>query len=118
MKTDYSDLVGEEIKIIIVGGKRPGMARVVGADYHIGITIEYVNLPGHYVMCLNGPLSPVVIRNKISFTRGIWRKLFHGTIKRIQSGTIDMTEFRCFVSSLYETDIFLPPSHDSCAFNQ
>ena len=79
MKTDYQDLEGKYLDY--VADDLTIRAKVIGADYHVGITVVALYNLNQHLICLNRKTH---VKN---WGKTKYRKAFHAYIKAIQSGT-------------------------------
>lgn len=63
MSKDYSYLEGKTFQFY--NGHETVTAKVVAADYHIGITCVNAADPDDYLICFKGPSSPGYIKQNI-----------------------------------------------------
>ena len=84
MKTDYPELEGKEIELPMLNST----GKVVGCNYHVGITI--VSKDGQKA-CLVGKQAPAVKSGEIELFGSQWtyRRLFHCWVKMIQNGRFE-----------------------------
>lgn len=79
MKTDYPELEGKVIKYKVDDISME--ARVIGCNYHIGLTI--LGKDGFKCCCLNK-------KKHFSYGYTRYRKAFYDLIKAIKSGTVEV----------------------------
>jgi hypothetical protein len=109
---DFPELEGKEIQYKFLDGEQM-TGVVVGCNYDIGITIMQPE-SDVYLLCVNGPSSPLgSLRDNLK-PGVMWDDLFYGTVKAIQLGCVDVT----FLFDLIETDPFNVPSQSTCPYNQ
>ncbi|HUW44841.1 MAG TPA: hypothetical protein VMW50_03505 [Dehalococcoidia bacterium] len=89
MKTDYPELEGVEIDYIYNDGS-VCKSKVVGVNYHIGITIVRIANASRFTVCLNKKLHDPKINIKSALNN--YRKYFHEVVKGIKAGQIKGTD--------------------------
>ena len=83
---DYEALEGKIIDYLNSNGKTKG--KVVGCDPDIGITIVAAGDPTNYLMCLQGPLSPLWPKEKRKgFNKKRSKIIFNAIVNQIKKGT-------------------------------
>lgn len=114
MKTNYSELCGEDFPIQYYDGEEWIPAIVAGCDYHIGITIHAKEDKDNFLMCLIGPYSPLWSGK---MPKSLQRKLFHQTVKEIKNKKVMAGSW----DKILQRDGMRAspgPSAQTCAFNQ
>lgn len=112
MAKDYSYLEGKQFTFF--NGAENVLAKVLYADYEIGLTCVLEFDSDEYLICLQGPSSP----NPLA-TRKNYQRIWVGFIKRIENG---------YVNGLTTRDLLnrcdcpqrgrRGPDSNNCAFNQ
>ena len=112
----YLSFEGKEVKWIWAYGQScTGI--VTGCDKSIGITIQNKDPLNHYLLCLNGPLSPVKIKNRHS--KRTYHKIFLLIIEGIKKGEIEAYKLGREIEKYFLRDkLYRQPSKDSCPFAQ
>jgi hypothetical protein len=116
-QTDYPELEGNKVDYL---GLDEGdlVGKVVGFDYDIGITIVDVNDKNNYLLCINGPNSPLGKANKNLVK---YKRIFYAIVGLIEKGKMHIDEVEDIISDPgeYPSSPFQSqPSSKSCAFNQ
>lgn len=107
MKTDYPELEGKEITYIYEDGSlKHGI--VIGASYHVGITIVNKNIKYDFLICLNKK-----IHNKKIFSKS-YKERFYFYIKQIKNGNFKVKDIVNFYEDKCEKDT---PMNNDCAFS-
>jgi len=113
MGRTYSKLEGRSVIVDCHMGKIP--CTVTGADYSLGITIQCTDTKG-YMVCLNGPKSPVM--KGVKFNHTFHRKqmqLVYDTIMAKQVLTVSaLQKVARETAGAHGTK----PSAATCAFSQ
>ena len=114
MKTDYPELEGKIIRYNYGGYDED--VKVVGCNYHIGITFVSATDNNDYFLCLNGASSPK--RDSLdSFPKMNYRKLFHAIVKAAKRGEYTEREAMLFYSS-HKRASMSNPTKSSCPWGQ
>ncbi len=124
---DYEKLEGKEVFISLRNYRRYG--RVIGCDYYIGVSIQYIDTSVYctdsddgYAMCLNGPSSPIKGLHNLSIEQ--YTAYFLKVISMIKKGSIHVRALWTYYDTLrgtdyasehISTDYTLTSEH--CAFN-
>ena len=83
---DYSYLEGKVVDYVSDDGIIK--VRVVGCDFHIGITLIKETDPNGYVACLLGPMAPIR-RERGWNTQPYYPALFYSLVRTIKKGLVD-----------------------------
>lgn len=114
MSKDYSYLEGTEF--IYHTGMFGIPAKVLYADYHIGLTCVDRNNPDHYLICLNGPNSPQPHR----MTKRAYKATWDSLLAQIKRGLVDAIHcckvYNKHTKKVHKTAANL--SAEDCAFGQ
>lgn len=106
MKTDYSELAGEEVNYVYINGSET-LGFVVNAIYKKGITIVRYDDENHFLICLN-------YNGKTKSGSRSYREIFYYLIKQIKNGQINYGNL--FKFSRYKEESNSNPTASSCAF--
>ena len=118
MAKDYSYLEGKTFKYTYY--KTTITAKVITADYHIGITCVNADDPTEYVICFRGPKAPNYIPANPKVHQYTWASLIH----HIEKGHVDASKLLQTVNKHMHKhraghvieDTTVPAN--ACAFNQ
>jgi len=86
MTKDYSYLEGKTFKY--THGKNTITAKVIAADYHIGITCVNTENSNEYVICFLGPKAPNCFPINPKIYQYSWASLIH----HIEKGHVDASK--------------------------
>jgi hypothetical protein len=109
MKTDYPELENKIIDYHHSDGRFWMKGKVIGCNYHIGITIVDENTGEIYLVCIKGPSSPNYKENN---PRCLYRKAFQRIVKGIQKGKVPAIRVGVFSAEGRN------PTAEDCPYNQ
>jgi len=112
MDTAYENLEGKEILFIVCG--MPILAIVTGCDSDLGISIQR-KTSKEYLMCLNGPMSPISKDPRSGFNAEKYSSEFEGVVKMIRSGVVKATALMLLFGTGKRVD---EPTAGHCPFSQ
>jgi len=122
MSEDYSKLEGRVIDYIYNDKGSSVKGEIVGCNYDVGMTVVSVDDKSRYLLCLNGPLSPVRSdpKSRISKNMERYRLLFNSATAQAKGGTINPELFHADLSKIGEPDDGSAKilSSTSCPFGQ
>ena len=111
---DYSYLEGKTITVNLDTGLEIGI--ITGIDRELGISIQEDGNLDNYLMCFNGPSSPVERAKYEEFSecKGLYYAMFDKIVYMLEMGHIDYEDFQ----KAGEIDYREAPSAKTCAFAQ
>jgi len=116
MAKDYSYLEGK--KFTYFNGDIEIPAKVLYADYHIGLTCIAEDNPDFYLICVRGPMAPRPSMETLKGHQYLWLS----TIQRIMRGYISVLDMKPIYRKHSKRSLLIPKTgsvHSSnCAFGQ
>jgi len=112
MAKDYSYLEG--IEFIYPNSRGYIHAKVLYADYHVGITCINVDNPNHYLICLAGPSAPGIKTLTPKQYQYIWASI----VNQIEHGCVSGKRLAELYTKYTGGFKGIHPSSESCSFGQ